>query len=111
MQVLFESEGKLDCHTCDETLRKERGHDTEGIIPYWIDGRFVKRCPLTFITPLSWEYIKAFGFYEKNLLPNGNSWIMESNRYIQAMCIIDNELNKIKKANTKEQRKNAGNRP
>lgn len=73
---------------------EERGHDREGIVPFMVDGERVFRCPLTFITPLSWELIKAFGFYEKNILPNGNGFNNESKKYIQAMSVLDNEYTK-----------------
>ena len=81
---------QLNCHQCDETLRKERGHDEEGIVPFLVEGKRVFRCPLTFITPLSWEYIKAFKFYEKGCFPNGVVYTRESNKYLQAMMILDN---------------------
>lgn len=92
VEILINNEGRLNCHTCDETLKKERGHDTEGIIPYLVDGKRIFRCPLTQITPLSYEYIKAFSFYEKGYLPNGKGWIEESNKYIQAMMILDGKF-------------------
>ena len=50
-------------------------------MPFWVDGEMVFRCPLTFITPFSWEMIKAFSFYEKAILPNGKGWIEESNKF------------------------------
>lgn len=92
--ILYEWGDKLDCHTCDETLRKERGHDTDGIIPYNIDRKRSFRCPLTHITPLSYEYIKAFSFYEKSVLPNGVGYMNESYKYGQAMMVLQNEYNR-----------------
>ena len=86
---------KLDCRTCDDKLKEERGHYKEGIIPYIINKERVFRCPLMMITPLSYEYIKAFSFYEKGCFPNGVGWLNESNRYIQAMLILENEFNRI----------------
>ena len=97
VKILFENEGKLNCHECDDKLKEERGHDREGIVPFLVDGKRVFRCPLTFITPLSWEYIKAFGFYEKGILPNGKGWLKESDRFLEAITIIDSEFSKIKK--------------
>ena len=48
------------------------------------------------ITPLSWEYVKAFGFYEKGYLPNGSGWNNESNKLVQAVSVLENEFNKVK---------------
>ena len=86
---------------CDDTLKRERGHDTDGIVPFWIEGKQVFRCPLTFITPISWDLIKAYGLYEKGFLPNGNAWLAESHKFIQAMQVIDNEFIKWRNAETK----------
>lgn len=48
------------------------------------------------ITPLSYEYLKAFSFYEKGSYPNGLAWSHESHKYIQAMMILDKEFNRVK---------------
>lgn len=98
------SEGKLDCHDCDDKLKEERGHDKDGIVPFWVDDKPIFRCPLTLITPLSWEYIKAFNFFEKSMLPNGNGWQNESNKFIQAMMILENEFEKARKEKLKKQK-------
>ena len=82
-------------------MKKERGHDTTGIVPFWVGGKQIFRCPLTIITPLSWEYIKAFGFYEKGFLPNGRGWVEESNKFIQAMMVLENEFAKKEKQEIK----------
>ena len=66
------------------------------------NGGYEYKKPSEIISPLSWEYIKAFGFYEKSILPNGNGWINESNRFVEAMQIIDNEMGQIKKEESKK---------
>ena len=92
VEILVTNEGKLDCHTCDDKLKEERGHDKDGIIPFMVGEKRVFRCPLTFITSISWEYIKAFSFYP--LLPNGEGWNNESNKFIQAIMVLRNEYQK-----------------
>ena len=87
---------ELDCQTCDDRLREERGHDREGVIPFMVNGERVFRCPLTLITNSTWAYIKAFNFYEKNILPNGSAWGNESRKFNQAMVILGNEFNREK---------------
>jgi hypothetical protein len=109
--ILFTNEGKLDCQTCDETLRKERGHDTTGIVPFWIDGKAIYRCPLTLITPISWDLIKAYNLYEKGFLPNGKGWIEESQKFIEAMQIVENEFIRWKNKDTKKVKRNATSKP
>ncbi len=71
-------------------------------IPIETDKGYVYKKPIEMITPLSWEYIKAFGFYEKHWYPNGNiGWLNEGNKFVEAMSIMDNEMGSIKKESDK----------
>ncbi len=90
VEILFEF--KFDCHNCDDMLKKERGCIENGILPFYFDDGQIFRCPIKIVTPLSWEYIKAFNFYEKSILPNGKGWLEESNKYLQAMMILKNKF-------------------
>ena len=80
-------------------MRRERGHDTTGTVPFLVDKQRVFRCPLTFIAPLSFEYIKAFSFYDKGYLPSTGGWNEQSNKYIQAMMILGNAFEKVRPNN------------
>ena len=71
-------------------------------IPIETEQGYVYKTPKEMITPLSWEYIKAFGFYEKSILPNGNGWINESGRFIEAMMLIESGLSRIRIHKQKE---------
>lgn len=85
----------FDCLDCDELLKKERGCNEKGIVPFINDGEFLWRCPLKLITDVSWEYIKAYNLYEKGFLPNGNGWLQESNRLLDALSIINRQIQKL----------------
>lgn len=85
----------LDCHRCDDVLKRERGCGKDGILPFEIDGELVFRCPLKLVDSLSWEYVRAYRLYKKDLLPNGVGWLKESAKFIDAMEVMDNEVNKI----------------
>ncbi len=65
-------------------------------VPIEEDGRWVYKTAREIIRPSSWQYLKAFNFYEKSILPNGNGWMNESNKYIESMLLIDNEFGRIK---------------
>ncbi len=91
--ILVSNNGKLDCHTCDDKLKEERGHDKDGIIPFLVDGKRVFRCPLTFITKQSWDYIKFYNFYEDGFL------LDDSEKFLQAMMVLKNQFNKHKGKN------------
>ena len=94
----------LDCHSCDNILKAERGCQDKGVIPYRIDGEMLFRCPLKLISDISWEYINAFKFYKMNFLPNGVAWTNESRKFLDAMIVIDNELTKIENESIKNGR-------
>jgi len=102
VNVFHEYGELLDCHTCDEKLREERGHDKAGIIGFRIGRERIFRCPLMLITPLTYEYVKAFSFYEKSILPNGKGWQEESQKYTQAMLVLDSEFSKIRNKENKD---------
>lgn len=55
------------------------------------------------ITPLSYEYIKAFSLYEQGFLPNGTAWNFESNKFIQAMQVVQNEITKLETEESEKQ--------
>jgi len=93
---LSEWGGKLDCHTCDDEMRRQRGHDREGIVPFLVDKKRIFRCPLTQITAQSYEFIKAYSFYEKGFLPNAGGWLDQSNKFVQGILVLDNTFNKIR---------------
>ena len=87
----------LNCRDCDAQMQRERGCKTEGIIPFYIGTEKYKRCPISLIDNLTWEYIRAYNFYKKNMLPNGTSWLGESDKYLNAMAIIDVEVSKLER--------------
>lgn len=87
----------LNCRECDTNLKRERGCNADGILPSRIDAETYWRCPLKLVTPISWEYIKAYRFYKGNLLPNGKGWLDESDKFLDAMIIIGNEIAKTER--------------
>lgn len=64
-------------------------------MPFIIDGERVNRCPLKLATDITHRYIEAYGFYRKNMLPNGVSYLNESQKYIEAMNVLDNEYSRL----------------
>ena len=84
----------LNCHSCDDILKKERGCTEKGIVPFYIGEEKYFRCPLKLITSISWEYIVAFDLYQKGILPNGNAWLNESQKYLDTMVVLENEVKK-----------------
>ena len=90
VEILADNGKDYNCQQCDDRLRKERGCEDKGIVPFWIEEKPYYRCPLKLITPLSYEYIKAFNFYQKSILPQGRGWLEENDKFLEAMVVIDN---------------------
>ncbi len=71
-----------------------------------IDREMVFRCPLKLINGITWEYVKAYRFYKKGLLPNGKSWQDESQKFLDAMVVLENEVSRVEKEEMKARKKN-----
>ncbi len=95
----------LDCQNCDDILRRERGCNEKGIIPFLLNEERHFRCPIKLVTNTTWDYIRAYRFYKLGLLPNGTSYLNESQKYIDAMGIIENEFAKIEETAIKRAKK------
>lgn len=96
---------ELNCQNCDGKLKEERGHSENGIIPFWVNEEMQFRCPLTFVTSLTWEYMRAFSLYEKGFLPNGSGWANESNKFNRAIFILGNSFNESRNREIKSVRR------
>jgi len=83
-------------------LKREYGCVDPGIIPWEVNGERFYRCPLKIIPGWIWDYVKAYPLYQNGMLPNGTGWLNESDRFLQAMTIIENESAKIANAKVKK---------
>jgi hypothetical protein len=92
----------LNCSACDETMQKERGCTEDGIVPFLVGENRYTRCPIKLITRTTWDYIKAYKYHKMGLLPNGISYMNESQKYLDAMTILDNEVARIEEAEMKK---------
>ena len=84
----------LNCRDCTQELKKERGCTEKGLVPFRFNDENLYRCPRTLINSQTWGYLHAYRFYRKNMLPSNGSFLMESRKYLTAMSIIDDEIEK-----------------
>ena len=94
---------KLDCQKCSAEEKVDSGCEKDSPIPgVWklYDWEF-QRCPLKLITPQSAAYLRACTFFEKGYLPNAGGWIEQSNKFIEAMEIVEREIIKIQQPKQK----------
>lgn len=54
------------------------------------------------VTEASWQYLEAYLFFKKSCFPNPGTWMNQSQKYFDAMQIIERELVKIKEAEVEE---------
>lgn len=78
------------------------------MVPFYIEDEKYFRCPLKLITPVSWEYMRAFSLYQKGILPNAQGWLNESQKFIDAMVIIENEIKRSEIESVENKRVNHG---
>ena len=99
---------ELDCQSCDEVLKRERGCNGESLVAWRLDNKTFRRCPLKLILPEAWEYIQAYSFLQKNMLPQGKGWLAESQKFLDAMSLIDSEMAAIEKEKIKTRKRKHG---
>lgn len=93
MAVMAITEG-LDCRNCNDFQKQDRGCLEDSPIPQrWRAGEYEsRRCPRKMTTTQSKEYINAYSLFKINPAPNGQGWINEAKKFIDAMNIIALEL-------------------
>lgn len=84
----------LDCHKCSTSEKIENGCTKDSPIKdrWKIDDFISLRCPKSLITNVSYEYLEAYTLFKLGILPNGDGWINESKKFIDAMRIIQSEI-------------------
>lgn len=88
MAVYAVSNG-VDCRTCFSGLQKQRGCN-EPIDRKIKVGRFESyRCPRVYLKGEVFNYIDAYEFYQKGMLPHEGGYLKQPMKFMQAMRIID----------------------
>lgn len=84
----------LDCRKCTKNQKLDHGYDTDSVIPrrWQIGDWYFNRCPVTMVTQQSKEFLRAYAMYKQGFLPNGRGYLYETQKYLDAMTIIENEV-------------------
>ncbi len=87
----------FNCHTCTPSKKKGLGCDGNAESPIAIDGIEYKTCPGRIITPFTWYLIRLYGHYKNGYMLFSGGVIDQPQKYMQAMELIDREINKVEK--------------
>ena len=89
---------ELDCRTCSEGQKIERGCEEDSPIPgVWkLDGWEFQRSPRKIISVVSLEFLRAYFFFGKGYLPNVGGWLDQPLKYVQAMVVIEREVARVR---------------
>ena len=98
----------LDCQNCTTQMKKERGCNADGIVPFYLDEKRYMRCPIKLVSNKSWQYIYAYSFFKKGILPNGKGWNFETEKYLSAMITLDTEISKVQQEKIDKANRKAG---
>jgi len=95
---------ELDCRTCSEGQKIERGCEEDSPIPAFgnsISGS-LDDVQEVLVEKRSVEYLNAFFFFGKGYLPNAGGWLDQPAKFVQAMVVIEREV-----ARVREEKENA----
>ena len=74
-------------------MQQQRGckEDAKGTV--WdIEGTKVKRCPQTLVKAETYKFLQAYSWYSKGFLPLRGGMLNQTNRFLNAINIIGNEI-------------------
>lgn len=92
--AIWTAQWDLRCEKCSDGQKKFNGCDEDSHIPerWQVREWSWQRCPIKLITETTSCFINAYSFLQKGILPYHQGYKRNSNRYVEAMQIIDKEV-------------------
>ncbi len=66
--------------------------------PWMLDGEQFTECPVKTVSEQSFQYLRAYFYYEKGYFPNPGGWMEQPEKLLQALQIIESERARIVRA-------------
>ncbi len=97
----------MRCEKCSDGQKKFNGCEEDSDIPErWKIREWTwQRCPVKLITPETNSFLVAYNFLQKGILPYSVGYKRETNRYVEAMRVIDTEVKGVETENLKQVKK------
>ena len=85
---------ELNCDKCSDSQKQFNGCEQDSIIPdRWEIGKWkFNRCPKKLITYETQAFVRAYNLMQIGVMPYNLGWLGQSNKFVEAMIIIDGEL-------------------
>ena len=98
---------ELNCKKCSKGTKEYQGCERDSTVgDYWIFGGYeLARCPLALMTNEGMEYFEAYADYKAGHLPVGKGIHDQTNTFVQAVRLIENETAKIDQANKRARKR------
>jgi len=80
-------------------LREIRGCESDASVPVWKNeqGEVEYRCPVAALTVGTLEMLRLYTFYNKGFLPNEGGVLRQSNKFIQAIQVLEDAVARFQK--------------
>jgi hypothetical protein len=97
----------LGCRNCSDALKIQRGCTKDSPFPdKWpMNTKNPQRCPVKFVNPIAYSYIRAFNRLEKGVLPGSGGYLEQTAKYNHAMDIISKEIAEQTKERTERDKR------
>jgi hypothetical protein len=97
----------LRCEKCSDSQKAFNGCEQDSVVPErWKIREWVwQRCPVKLITQETIKYLRAYNILQLGILPHQRGWLKESNKFIEAMEIINFETKRIEAENLRQMKK------
>jgi hypothetical protein len=98
---------ELDCKKCSPGQQAHYGCEQDSYIEdrWEIDGEYYQRCPAKLITEETRHFVHAYNLLQLGGWPYSGGWIMNSNKLVEAMSIIDSTRKRLEADQMRKARK------
>uniref|UniRef100_A0A6H1ZDA6 Uncharacterized protein n=1 Tax=viral metagenome TaxID=1070528 RepID=A0A6H1ZDA6_9ZZZZ len=97
----------MRCEKCSDSQKEIYGCEKDSTYPdkWQVRDLTWQRCPVKLVTIETHLFLEAYSYLQKGILPYNTGYKRNSNKYIEAMRIIETEVKRIEAENIKRAKK------